>query len=206
MKISAIVPAYNEEKAIGNVIESLRGVSSIDQIVVVNDGSKDKTREIIEANKEGITVIHNVRNMGKGFSVAGGLLNTDADIILILDGDILNYSSSDLTSLYKPLLVGECDYAMKMTDNPHTKMTSGVRAYWRKDLVPLLAGMRESTRYGLEALLNKRLSHLKWIFVQFNDCKHFQKFDKFPMPKAIWEYFKEGLSIAIQIIRNNFSF
>lgn len=63
MKISAIVPAYNEEKAIGNVIESLRGVSSIDQIVVVNDGSKDKTREIIEANKEGLSItIQIIRN------------------------------------------------------------------------------------------------------------------------------------------------
>jgi len=85
-KTLAIIPAYNEEKTIGNVVKIAK--KYVDEVVVINDGSKDKTEEI--AKKAGAKIITHKTNKGLGKSLRDGFryaLNKDFDIIITLDAD-----------------------------------------------------------------------------------------------------------------------
>jgi glycosyltransferase involved in cell wall biosynthesis len=201
--VSVVVSAYNEEKTIERVVDDLLKISFLNEIIIIDDGSKDDTKNILEKiiGFPKIQFIFNKKNQGKGYSIARGLEISKSELILILDADIINYTESDLKLLVNPVLNGECDYTMKMTDNTKTKFTSGVRVYWKKDLVPLLNEMKNTTRYGLEVMLNKYLVHKKGKFVTLRDYKHFQKFEKYPLPQAMWEYLKEGVSILMQVVK-----
>lgn len=90
IKISAIIPAYNEEKTIEKVIKDLRStfesVSVSYEIIVVNDASKDQTGVLIDQIK-GITAIHHSENQGYGASIKTGVKSARGEHILIIDGD-----------------------------------------------------------------------------------------------------------------------
>jgi glycosyltransferase involved in cell wall biosynthesis len=82
----AIVPAYNEEKTIGSVVRSLFGL--VDKVVVIDDGSKDKTS--VEANLAGATVLKHKINRGQGAALQTGQTYTlleGADYVLHFDAD-----------------------------------------------------------------------------------------------------------------------
>ena len=101
MLLSIIIPVFNEEKSIGILIEKLLKLdfSKINfdrEIIVVNDGSKDGSRKIIE-KFEGIQVI-NQENFGKGKAVQNGIEKAKGKFILIQDGD-LEYNPEDILSM-----------------------------------------------------------------------------------------------------------
>jgi dolichol-phosphate mannosyltransferase len=108
MKLSIIIPVYNEEKTVEAIIKKIKQVNLKDvekEIIVVNDGSKDRTLEII--NKiSGIRVINQDKNRGKGFAISTGIKFATGDIILIQDAD-LEYEPNDYYSLIKPIIDGK---------------------------------------------------------------------------------------------------
>lgn len=88
MKTIAILPAYNEEKNIGKTIERIRKLKVIDKIIVIDDGSKDKTAEI--AKKHKALLIRYENNRGKGYATKIGLnkaISMKPEIIILLDAD-----------------------------------------------------------------------------------------------------------------------
>jgi glycosyltransferase involved in cell wall biosynthesis len=113
MKLSVVIPAYNEEQT---VAETIRRVKTVDlaglelEIVVVDDGSKDRTREILKTIP-GITVVLHERNSGKGAAVKSGFRAATGDIVLIQDAD-LEYDPQDYGALVRPILDGEVDAVM----------------------------------------------------------------------------------------------
>lgn len=92
MKVSIIIPVYNEEKTIAKLLESVanqRGGKVELEIVVVNDCSKDRSKEIIEENKEFYDVFVSLeKNLGKGGAVIAGLKKASGDFILFQDADL----------------------------------------------------------------------------------------------------------------------
>ena len=92
MKISIIVPVYNEEKTVAQVLKRLSNTKVEDveyEIITINDGSTDGSKELLEKNKNYITtLIHNERNSGKGFSVREGLKVATGEYILFQDADL----------------------------------------------------------------------------------------------------------------------
>ena len=106
-KISVIIPAFNEEKTVASVVEVVKNVSYIDEIIVVNDGSNDNTE--LEAKKAGATVINHNTNKGKGEALCTGYLEAKCDIIAFIDADIHNLTSSKVDKMLKPILLGKAD-------------------------------------------------------------------------------------------------
>lgn len=107
MKITAVIPAYDEEKTIGNVLKPLSAISLINEIVVISDGSHDNTAQIARNYKA--RVIELEKNRGKTNAVLTGVKNTDADIILMLDADLIGLSVEHIMNLLQPVIYKEAD-------------------------------------------------------------------------------------------------
>ena len=103
MLISVIIPAFNEEQTIGQVLEALRVLPLETQIIVVNDGSTDGTHQMLEelcAIYE-LTVVHCQENRGKGFAIRSGLPYVKGEIVVIQDAD-MELAPADIPELVKP--------------------------------------------------------------------------------------------------------
>ena len=111
MKLSIIIPCFNEEKTISLVINKiLSSYTGEKEIIVIDDNSNDKTREILDSDlKDKIDrIILNDKNYGKGFSIRQGINIAKGDIILIQDAD-LEYDPTDYNKLIKPIAKGFAD-------------------------------------------------------------------------------------------------
>lgn len=100
-KVTAIVPAYNEEKNVGEVLKVLLNSKDLDEIILVNDGSVDNTGEI--GKNLGVKVI-NLKNGGKGNAMRKGVEATDAEIIVFFDADLIGLNSAHVRALVGPML------------------------------------------------------------------------------------------------------
>jgi glycosyltransferase involved in cell wall biosynthesis len=111
MKISIIIPCYNEIKTLEKIVDKVNLQNSYDkEIIIVDDYSTDGSRELIEKNikKKVQRVILNNKNYGKGYSLRKGIEIATGEIILIQDAD-LEYDPSDYHKLIEPIKKGYAD-------------------------------------------------------------------------------------------------
>jgi glycosyltransferase involved in cell wall biosynthesis len=109
--VSIVVPAYNEARFIADVLRRVGSVPFAREIVVVDDGSRDGTPEIVEgmaAEIGGVRLIRRPANGGKGAAVRDGIAATTGDIVVIQDAD-LEYDPKDLPTLLEPLFEDRAD-------------------------------------------------------------------------------------------------
>ena len=106
MMISVIIPVFNEEKTIMDIIKRVQDVDIEKEIIIVDDGSTDKTREILRNIKEGnIRVIYHDKNLGKGGALKTGFSHAKGDIIIPQDAD-LELDPKEYHNLIEPILEG----------------------------------------------------------------------------------------------------
>ena len=107
MLVSVIIPAFNEEQTIRQVVEAVCSVPIEKQIIVVNDGSTDRTDKILEALETAyqLTVVQCKENRGKGFAIRSGLPYVKGEVVVIQDAD-MELVPADLPELLKPLEKG----------------------------------------------------------------------------------------------------
>ena len=111
MKLSILIPCYNEEKTIKDILTKvIKNINQGDEIIIIDDFSTDGTREILKKNLYNFVdrIIFNEKNFGKGYSVRQGIKAAEGDIILIQDAD-LEYSPSDYNKLINPILNNNAD-------------------------------------------------------------------------------------------------
>lgn len=133
MKISVIIPAYNEAKTILNVLEKVNNQRSIGyelEIIVIDDGSADKTRELIEENPSLVDLFISLdNNGGKGAAVKAGLLKATGDYILFQDAD-LEYNTDDYEKIFYPAKEFNADVVFGSRLN--APYLTRVHYYWNK--------------------------------------------------------------------------
>lgn len=185
MSVAVVVPAYNESKTIGNVLKVLKNAEGLDEIIVVNDGSLDNTLDV--AKNYDVKIINFSQNRGKTIAVFTGVKSTKADIILMLDADLVGLKESHVQELLKPVVLKEADMTIGIFKN-------GRRATdFAQKVAPFLSGQRALKRevfdklekypvkdYGLEIALTLMAARedLKVKEVELVDLTHVMKEEK----------------------------
>lgn len=109
MKLSIIMPVFNERHTIKEIIEKVKSVDIDKQIIIVDDCSDDGTKEILKTlGDDDIEVIYHNKNKGKGAAVRTGLSHAIGDIVIIQDAD-LEYDPRDYKVLIRPIIEGRGD-------------------------------------------------------------------------------------------------
>ena len=107
--LTVIIPAYNEEKTITSVIKSVLSNKLVSEVIIVNDGSTDKTGfRIQDAGRRKIKVINKKKNEGKGAAIRDALKKAHGNIFIIQDAD-LEYDPHEYAKLIKPILENKAD-------------------------------------------------------------------------------------------------
>lgn len=114
MKTAVIIPAYNEEKTLGPIIETAQKSPLVEEVVVVDDGSFDRTAEIAEDYKA--KLIKNKNKLGKGRALNRGVANSQAEVLLFLDADLVNLKPQHLDDLLRPVLEQGYDMSVGAVD------------------------------------------------------------------------------------------
>ena len=156
MTTTAIVAAYNEEGTIADVLRALTASPLIDEIIVVSDGSEDRTVEIARTF-DGVRTVALHENHGKGYAMAVGVATASNDTLFFCDGDMYNVTEKHIEALVSPVLRGECDMNIGVRDRGqvanflHLKMKCG----------PVLSGIRVMKRDVFENVPPQYQSHYK---------------------------------------------
>jgi glycosyltransferase involved in cell wall biosynthesis len=199
-KISIVVPIYNEEKTLEKIIAAVENADVFGlekEIVLVNDCSKDKSKEILEKYKERHKVLHHEKNKGKGAALKTGFQNSTGDIVLIQDAD-LEYDPNEYVNLIKPILDGKADVVFSsrfLSHHPHrvlyfwhslgnkfltglsnvmtslnlTDVESCYKAF-KKETLDRIAPKLKSNRFGIDPELVARAAKLS----RKNECRIYE--------------------------------
>ena len=120
MKLSVIIPVFNEVKTIPEIIEKVKKAPYDKEIFVVDDASTDGTREMLQQHEGGIKVFYHETNQGKGAAIRTVLPHITGDIVIIQDAD-LEYDPTEYPHLITPILEGKADvvYGSRFLGGPH---------------------------------------------------------------------------------------
>ncbi|OYU19185.1 MAG: glycosyl transferase [Rhodobacteraceae bacterium PARR1] len=159
MRVTCLIPAWNEASRIAGVLACVVGHPLIDQVVVVDDGSTDGTGAIAAA--AGAELCIQTPNAGKSAAMARGLAAAQGDLVLMLDADLIGLTADAVTALLTPVLSGRADVTISLRANAPAvwraiglDFISGERVMPRSMLTPHVQRIAGLPRFGLEVFIN----------------------------------------------------
>jgi len=203
--VSVIIPAHNEALTIASVIDAAKASLLVSEVVVVSDGSTDKTVEI--AMSRGARVIELEHNQGKGKAMRIGSQATRADILVFLDADLKGLTRTHVDQLVKPVLNDVCGMNVGLRDRGAIT--------WVQHHLPLISGERALKRVIFDRI-NPRFFHrfmtepainyscrIQGFVVQMIEMKGVtirRKYEKVGFLKAVVQYLRMTYSITSALI------
>jgi len=224
MLISIIMPVYNEERYIGEIIGRVLKTDIEKELIIIDDFSTDGTREILNKfnRHEGVNIILHERNKGKGAAIRTGLRKVSGDVVIIQDAD-LEYDPRDYPKLLEPIQDGRADavFGSRFLGGPHrvlffwhyignkvltllsnilsnlnlTDMETGFKAF-KADVIKGM-GLK-SDRFGFEPEVTARLARKRYRIYETPISYSGRSYAE--GKKITW---KDGLAAIIHIIRFN---
>lgn len=160
MSVTCIIPAYNEAGRIADVLAAVLGHPLITQVIVVDDGSRDGTSQVVESI-QGVDLITLPRNRGKTAALAVAISRALGDYLLLVDADLIGLSPQNLTDLIEPVLSGRADVTISLRRNAPRlwhwiglDYISGERLLPRALIDPHLDRLVSLPKFGFEVFLN----------------------------------------------------
>ncbi len=208
VKISVIVPVFNEQKNIARVLELVTSWNRANDVIVIDDGSTDDTSIILTVYISRVHLITHFRNLGKGAAIACGIEQSKGDLILCVDADAVGLTHQDLHDLVEPLIKKAADMVIGIHSFPGIgkfrpyDSLSGQRSFWKKDLVSHLPEFRTS-RWGVEVVINSIFKHKRVIYIKQNHAYTMRKIDKWPFWQAQYLYVKQAIEVFQTIVKVN---
>lgn len=158
--VSCIICAHNEAGRIRNVLEVVTNHPLVNEVLVVDDGSRDGTAEEVSTYKA-VKLIRHPRNVGKSAAVATGIAEASNELIMLLDADLAGLTDLDLAALLTPVVSGEVAMTISLRGNAlrvHKMLgldfTSGERVFPKELVSQHLDHIRQLPGFGFEAFLN----------------------------------------------------
>lgn len=213
MKVSVVIPAFNEAQTIGRVLDVITTFTAIDEIVVVSDGSTDNTVEVVRQYP--VRLIELKENIGKGGALQRGIDNASGDILVFLDADLIGLTTKHLEDMMQPVLLNRVEMVIGIFDSG--RLTTDLAQVF----APYLSGQRvlkrsviqgldnlEMTRFGVEIALTiyAKTNQIPCQEVKLSQMSHVMKEEKlgfFPgvlyRLKMYWEIVKVLAQIDISL-------
>lgn len=221
--LSIIIPAYNEVNFIRDVIRRVQETPYEKEIIIIDDGSVDGTRDILNNLKEpNITVVLQEVNQGKGAALRAGFARAKGDIVIIQDAD-LEYDPRDYPKLLEPILEGKADvvYGSRFLGGPHrvlyfwhyvgnmgvtllsnmftnlnlTDMETGYKVFKREVLKDIRI---ESNRFGFEPEITSKIAKKRCRVFEIPISYYGRSYEE--GKKITW---KDGIKAFFTILKHN---
>jgi glycosyltransferase involved in cell wall biosynthesis len=226
LTLSVVIPAYNEVKTAERLLQRVRAVPLELEVIVVDDGSTDGTRDLLTTlHEEGVIdeLVFHDRNRGKGAALRSGFERATGDVIVVQDAD-LEYDPAELPKLLEPIRLGQADavFGSRFLGGPHR-----VLFFWHmvgNRLLTLLSNMctdlnltdmetcykmvradllkslpLSANRFGFEPEVTARLAQARAMIYELPISYHGRSYAE--GKKIGW---KDGVSAIWYILRSNF--
>ncbi len=213
-KVSIVICAYNEEETVEYVVRTCHKMNPDSEVLVVDDGSADRTPEILAGLEKEIPVkvVPLEENKGKSFAMATGVEEAANEIILFFDADVTGIRENHFRQLLDPMLVDppEADMVVGSPSetlinyriNPFRNLT-GERTLFKEDLLPILEDIRH-IQFGVETYINlyyqSQGKSIKYTLLE--GLSHPTKYAKTTSGAATREFLDEGRQIAETLLKN----
>jgi glycosyltransferase involved in cell wall biosynthesis len=210
--VSTVVSAFNEENTIQEVVGPLLYCPLVNEVIIVNDGSTDKTRLNLECflSMPKVKYIEFKKNRGKSYAMIAGVEASEGEIIVFVDADLQGLESQHIEQMILPLTVGKADMVIgHPTENRldeklnPLQMLSGERALFKRDIIHILENLRTS-KYGIESLINiyYKSEGKKIIYTYLWGVYHLIKFRKESINISLKNYAVEIKHISRTLVEN----
>jgi glycosyltransferase involved in cell wall biosynthesis len=216
MKLSILMPVFNEAPTIAQIVEHVKAVPLEKEIVLINDASSDGSGHILDGLLgPGVVVLHHPINRGKGAAISTGLKSATGDVVVIQDAD-LEYEPNDFLRLMQPIAEGQADvvygvrsletqrFIMRLGNNFLTYLTNVLYGGQLNDMETCYKMMRRSIalsldlecrRFDVEAEMSAKLLRCKHKIIELPikytaryENKKLSPSDGLPALQALWKY------------------